>query len=398
MRNLGAPGASHPLEPERPLRIAMVIDAWDEANNGAVVSTRRFSEILRRRGHVVEILATGEPAPGKVPFKTFFVPTPGRIMERMRLPFAWPDNRILAEALSRQDVVHVQFPFYLGIRAITVSRQARVPVVSTFHVQAEHLLHNVNIHSRTLVSWVYRFFLKTTYNRSDHVVCPSRFAQAELTRYGLRAPSSVISNGVPPEYRPLSKDECPRFDGKFTILCVGRLAREKRQDLLIEAVRASRHEANIQLVLLGDGPQRARLEEQGKSLTNRPVFRWLKPAELIPYYGGADLCVHAADVEVECMSVLEAMACGLPCLIARSPLSATSQFALSDDFLFEAGSREDLTRKIDSWIENREGLAKAREAYREAARGYAVEASAEKLLGVYRKVVAAASGSSSAAA
>ena len=33
------------------------------------------------------------------------------------------------------------------------------------------------------------------------------------------------------------------------------------------------------------------------------------------------------------MSVLEAMACGLPCLIARSPLSATPQFALSESFL-----------------------------------------------------------------
>jgi hypothetical protein len=35
----------------RPLRIAMVIDVWDDAANGAVVSTRRFTELLRERGH-----------------------------------------------------------------------------------------------------------------------------------------------------------------------------------------------------------------------------------------------------------------------------------------------------------------------------------------------------------
>jgi glycosyltransferase involved in cell wall biosynthesis len=366
----------------------MVIDAWDDANNGAVVSTRRFAELLRERGHTVDVLATGVPAPGKILLKSFVIPTPGNIMEKMRLPFAWPDRRILEETLGRQDVIHNQFPFYLGIKAIGAARKAGVPVVSTFHVQAEHLLHNVGVRSPTLVDWTYRFFLRTTYNRSDAVLCPSAFAERELRRYGLRVPSAVISNGVPPEYRPLPREQCERFEGKFTILSVGRLAREKRHDLLIEAIRKSRHEGRIQLVILGDGPQKARLEELGKVLTHAPVFRWLKPHELIRYYGGADLCVHAADVEVECMSVLEAMACGLPCVIARSPLSATSQFALSDDFLFEAGSREELTARIDRWIEDPAGLERAREGYREAAQRYRVEVSVDKLVELYRQVIA----------
>jgi glycosyltransferase involved in cell wall biosynthesis len=370
----------------------MVIDAWDDANNGAVVSTRRFTELLRARGHTVEVLATGVPAPGKIPLKSFVIPTPGNIMEKMRLPFAWPDRRILQEALGRQDVVHNQFPFWLGIRAIGVAHAAGVPVVSTFHVQAEHLLHNVGIRSQTAVDWVYRFFLRTTYDRSDAVLCPSAFAEAELRRHGLRAPTEVISNGVPPEYRPLPPEACERFEGKFTILSVGRLAKEKRHDLLIEAIRQSRHEKEIQLVILGDGPRKAMLEAQGKVLSNAPVFRWLKPHELIRYYGGADLCVHAADVEVECMSVLEAMSCGLPCVIARSPLSATSQFALSDEFLFQTGSREELTARIDRWIEDPAGLARARVDYREAAQRYRVEVSADRLVGLYRKVIAARAG------
>jgi glycosyltransferase involved in cell wall biosynthesis len=370
------------------MRIAMVIDAWDDQNNGAVVSTRRFTDLLRTRGHTVEVLATGEPVPGKVSFRTFFIPTPGGIMQKMRLPFAWPDRTVLEETLAGQDLVHVQFPFYLGIEAIKVAGRAGVPVVSTFHVQAEHLLHNVGITNRALVRWTYRFFLRTTYNRSACVVCPSSFAEGELRRYGLSVPSAVISNGVPPEYRPLRRDECPQFPGKFVILSVGRLAREKRHDLLIEAIRKSRHEQRIQLLVFGDGPQRLHLEVQGEGLTNRPVFGYVKPAELIPYYGGADLYVHAAEVEVECMTVLEAMACGLPCLIARAPLSASSQFALSDPFLFEAGSREDLTRKIDGWIENPEGLARARDGYREAAQRYRVEISVEKLIDLYRRVIA----------
>ena len=63
---------------------------------------------------------------------------------------------------------------------------------------------------------------------------------------------------------------------------------------------------------------REELEERGKGLTNPPVFRFLKTEELVHWYSAGSLCVHASEVEVECMSVLEAMACGLPCLIADS--------------------------------------------------------------------------------
>ncbi len=367
----------------------MVIDAWDDANNGGVVSTRRFTDLLRARGHTVEILATGNPAPGKIPLRSWVIPTPGNIMQRMRLPFAYPDRKILEPVIARQDVIHNHFPFWLGMRSIQVARGAGVPVVSTFHVQAEHLLHNVGIRSPRAVDWVYKFFLRTTYNPSDAVLCPSAFAERELGSYGLTAPTEVISNGVPPEYRPLPRAECETFDGRFTILSVGRLAREKRHDLLIEAIRQSRHEKRIQLVVLGDGPLKAQLQEHGKLLTHAPVFRWLKPHELIRYYGGADLCVHAANVEVECMSVLEAMACGLPCVIADSPLSATPQFAISPEFLFPTGDREALTARIDRWIDDPVGLAKARVAYREAAQRYRIEVSVERLVGLYRKVIAA---------
>ena len=373
--------------PEGPLRIAMVIDAWDDAANGAVVSTRRFTELLRARGHQVTVLAAGEPAPGKVALRPFYIPLAHGVMRKMRLPFAWPERRLLRAELARHDLVHVQFPFYLGIRAVSLAREAGLPVVASFHVQAEHLLFNVGVRSEAWIERVYRFFLRTVYDRSDLVICPSHFAEEELRSRGLRAPTAVISNGVPPEYRPGARD-APDRSGRFILLSVGRLAREKRHDLIIEAVRHSRYEASIELVILGDGPLHGELEARGRGLTHPPLIRFLPTAELIPYYGRADLCVHAAEVEVECMSVLEAMACGLPCLIARSPRSATPQFALSDAFLFEAGSREELTARLDHFLEHREELEASRAAHRRAALDYAIERSLEKLLAAYRRVLA----------
>jgi glycosyltransferase involved in cell wall biosynthesis len=365
----------------------MVLDAWDETNNGAVVSTRRFADLLRQRGHAVTIYATGKPAPHKVVLPELRIPFAGGIMGKMRFPFARADRAILRDAVATHDVLHSQFPFWLGIRATAMAREAGVPVVSSFHVQAEHLLYNVGIRWEPAVHALYRLFIRYGHDRSDHVICPSAFAEAEIRRHGLRAPTTVISNGLPPEYRPVPPEARPDFGGKRVVLSVGRLAREKRQDLLLEAVRRSRHEKEIQLVLIGAGPLRAELEERGRTLTNPPRFLYLPTLELIPYYGAADLCVHAAEVEVECMSVLEAMGCGCPCLIARSPKSATSQFAISDGFLFEHGSLEDLSARLDHWLDRPAELRAAGEAYRRAAEAYRIERSVERLLDVYRSVV-----------
>ncbi len=74
----------------------------------------------------------------------------------------------------------------------------------------------------------------------------------------------------------------------------------------------------------------------------------------------ADLYVHAATVEVECMTVLEAMGCGLPLLIADSPKSATKQFALDDRSLFPCNDAQKLSEKIDYWVEHPAELKEVR--------------------------------------
>jgi len=360
----------------------MVIDVWDDVANGAVVSTRRFTELLRERGHTVTVLAGGVPAPGKIVLPSFTIPLADGIMRKMRFLFAWPDRRVLSAAFAKHDLVHVQMPFYLGMRAVVIARKMGRPVVSTFHVLAENVLHNVGIKNQPMVDLVYRLWLGTVFNRSDHVICPSAFAEAELRRYGLRVPTTVISNGVPEQFRRVP-GELLAEDGKFVVLTVGRLAIEKRHDLIVDAIRRSRHEQRIQLVILGDGPLREKLTVRARGLTNPPRFGFVPSDELPRYYSAADLFIHAAEVELEGMSVLEAMACGAPCLIARAPKSASSEFAPDPRYLFESGSVEDLTQKIDSLLDHPEHLKEAGAAAARVAREYRIERSLARLERVY---------------
>jgi glycosyltransferase involved in cell wall biosynthesis len=375
-----------PTTATRPLRVAMVIDVWDDAANGAVISTRRFTELLRERGHTVTVLAGGVPAPGKIALPPFAIPLADGIMRKMRFLFAWPDRGLLAAAFAEHDLVHVQMPFYLGVRAVAIARKMGLPVVTTFHVLAENLLYNVGIRSQTMADLVYRLWLRTFFNRSDQVICPSAFAEAELRRYGLRVPTTVISNGVPGRFHRVPGEPLAD-DGKFVVLTVGRLATEKRHDLIVEAIRRSRHERRIQLVILGDGPLREKLKARARGLTNPPRFGFVPSDELPRYYSAANLFIHAAQVELEGMSVLESMACGAPCLIARAPKSAASQFAPDPRYLFESGLLEDLTAKIDGLLDHPEQLEEASAAAERVASDYRIERSLARLEQVYAELV-----------
>ena len=100
----------------------------------------------------------------------------------------------------------------------------------------------------------------------------------------------------------------------------------------------------------------------------------------------ADLLVHAAEVELEGMAVLEALGTGLPTLVADAPKSAAGRYAVSDEFRFAAGDAADLARRIDHLIDHPAWLATAREASLAAAEGLTLAASVARLEAVYQRV------------
>jgi 1,2-diacylglycerol 3-alpha-glucosyltransferase len=376
---------NHDPAARKQLKIAMVIDSYDGGKNGAAISTHRFVELLRKE-HEVFIISTGDPAPGKVVMPSFYAPMARKVMKQMNVPMAVPSYRRLRKALKEMDIVHIQFPFLLGIRSVSIANKLKIPVISTFHIQAEHLAMNAGINSGAFIRLVYKIWMKRIYNPSSMVICPSEFAQDELRLYGLTSATIVISNGIPPLFKPMPVVRNPAHKDKFIILSVGRFAPEKQQEMILQAIRISRHRDKLQPILVGQGPMKEQLEESGKSLPNPPVFLTLQPEELVNYYNMADLFVHAATIEVECMTALEAMGCGLPILIADSPKSATKQFALDDRSLFPGNDVRILSEKIDYWVDHPEELKEARQRYLEYAKEYRIENSYEKLSGLYEKV------------
>ena len=85
--------------------------------------------------------------------------------------------------------------------------------------------------------------------------------------------------------------------------------------------------------------------------------------ELVEIINSCDLYVHPSVAEIEAISCLEAIACGLVPIISDSERSATKKFALTEKNLFNHNSPKDLANKIDYWIEHPEEKAEYSEKY-----------------------------------
>ena len=167
----------------------------------------------------------------------------------------------------------------------------------------------------------------------------------------------------------------PEYRDKIVIMMVGRLAKEKRQDVIINAVNYSKYADKIQLVFAGKGPQYEKYVKLGEKLANPPQFVYVKQDELIKLLLQCDLYVHASDMESEAISCIEAFATGLVPVIANSELSATRQFALDDRSLFLPGNPKDLARAIDYWLDNPKERENMEKTYVKAAKKYSLSIS-----------------------
>ncbi len=366
------------------MRIAFVTDTYEDGIAGGMVTAVRFVDALRRR-HEVDVIATGAPAPGKIIVPGLQLPL--RSMRENRVTFGIPSDRQLADIFRGYDLVHVQFPFYLGFAAARVARRLDLPLVTAFHVQPENVLYNINLRSHRLAAWMHRWWIEHVFQPSDAVVVPSPFAAERLREYGLTAPTYVISNGarVP---RPRTTPRPLRHTPPYVVLSVGRLAPEKRHDVILEAVARCRHRHDIRLVMAGAGHLERTLRAHARRLGLAVEFGYVSDQRLAELYEEAAVFVHASEVELEGMAALDAMAAGLPLLIADAPDSATRAMAAGPEFLFRPGDADDLAEHIDRLLDNPAMLAIGARRSLERAAQHDFSRSARRLEQVYELVLA----------
>ncbi len=372
------------------MKIVIVIDSWNKGNGGVVVTHTLVKE-LQARGHEVSLVTTsGEEAlkyKGTVTeVKGFYLPGIRESLESMGFRFGIGQKKKYRQAFKGADLVHIVFPFFMSRNAAKVAKKMNIPALGACHIQSQNLTGAMGKDNKTMDWFFNNWFNYQLFNRVKAIHCPSELAADLLKSNKTKSHFRVISNGIPSEYVPMKNAKKPVFfKDNFVIINVGRHAMEKKQETLIDAVLKSKYKDNIKLLICGKGETSERLRERGKELPVEPLVRYVTEEEKHLFLNTADLYVHSSGVELESRSCLEAIGCGLPCLIEDSPNSAASQFALGNRFIFK--SVNELTKKIDYWYENRVTLTKMREPSLQSAEKYRINNAIDAMEELYNDVI-----------
>jgi len=251
------------------------------------------------------------------------------------------------------DLIHLVTPFSMGLCGLRYARKSNTPLVASYHTNFTHYLDYYNL--EFLEDFFWKFF-RWVHGFSQLNLCPSQVTKEKLAEQGI-ANLEIWGRGVntdrfnPSFYEQVVKKKYGLED-KLILLYVGRLAREKNLELLVESLKElnSIYQEKIELVITGDGPLREQLEAD--SPANVTFTGYLSGEELSQIYATADIFTFPSVTETYGNVVLEAMASGLPVV---GILKGGVKENLVDGYnglACQQNSKEEFKRQLEKLIKN----------------------------------------------
>ncbi len=300
------------------------------------------------------------------------------------LPLAWRAARS-----DPPDILHAHNLFFSSsLAAVVLRRFLKKPLVTTLHLGSLRYLRGA---AGFLASSYERTVGRAIVRNSDRLIAVSGAVAAHAVRLGARPESvRVVANGVDAErFRPGGS----RRRRAFRIACVGRLIFNKGPQYLLEAApEVLRAHPETEFIFVGDGPLRADLQKRARQMgvAGRMAFLGTQ-RDVASILRRCDILVRPSLLEGMPLTVLEAMACGLP--VVATPVAGTAELVRQGEngLLVPPGDPSSLAQAILRLIEDPElRRAQGRSGRRLVTSGYSWDAVSARTLAVYRELLSPA--------
>lgn len=381
------------------MRIALFSECYLPVTNGVVTSILTLRETLRAWGHTVYVFAPGTPHPDDDPdiFRLPELPFP-----RHPYHFARPFPRLKMDFgdLGVQ-VVHCQHPFTVGRLGADMASKYGLPMIYTAHSLYDLMVATSKSPIvRTMGERAARGVVRRFCARADFVITPSYHTRDALLSDGVSARFVVVPSGVPkPPVRAGAREEIRERLGIAPetplLLYVGRIAPEKRLDLLLQAIADLAQRdlpaplSAFRLALVGDGQDILELEALTAELglEERVLFVGAQPHQTIgDWYAAGDLFTLPSPAETQGLVLVEAMAVGLPC-VGVDYGGTREMIAQEETGLRVSFEREAFADALETLLRDPERRARYGANGRRRALAYSPEAMTSSLLNIYEEAL-----------
>jgi phosphatidylinositol alpha 1,6-mannosyltransferase len=348
----------------------------------------RVAENLVRKGHHPLVIAPESGRTGaaeadrRLPYpveRVPSVPLPGYPSFRLGLPSPATRKAIVRH---RTEVVHLASPVALGAWGSRVARAEHLPTIAVYQTDLPSYARAYHLGRATeAFAW---HWLRDVHNTAGRTLAPSSMTAAELDSRGIER-VWLWGRGVDTErFHPSLRDERLRAeiapDGEVIVGYVGRLAIEKRVDLLA-AVAAL---PGVKLAVTGGGP----MEEELRAALPSAAFLGMRYGEdLARIYASLDVFVHTGPFETFGQTIQEAAASGLPVV---APASGGPVDLVDDGdtgYLVTPGDADALGAAVRKLAGDQALRARLGGAARRRVLGRTWSALTEELLGHYAAVI-----------
>jgi len=246
---------------------------------------------------------------------------PGYEHQKLMIPSLLRSVEILSK--FQPDKIYISTPGPVGLLGLLLARLLCIKTTGIYHTdfseQSKTILNDNEVSSivETLVRW---FYMST-----DSILVPTNEYKELLAKRGYESGKMrIFARGIETDiFMPVKLPAeylMENFGLKkgFTLLFVGRVSSDKNIDFLLETYRELRKiRENVNLLIVGDGPEYARLKiecagEQRIKFTGRLAY------ELLPaVYSACDVLVFPSTIDTFGMAVLEAQSCGIPAIVTN---------------------------------------------------------------------------------
>nr|WP_286346737.1 glycosyltransferase [Frondihabitans sucicola] len=337
----------------------MAGDTFPPDVNGAANFTERLAVGLAGRGHDVHIVVpaatrrhgTFHEEHGDATLTVHRLnSTRWPLHDWLRFATPWTvqrNTRPIVDSFA-PDVVHIQSHIVIGRGLTKVARDRGIRVIATNHFMPDNLVDHAPPMPKKLLDWIARRAWQdsaNTYKHAQAVTTPTRKAAGYLeAATGIRG-VYAISCGIDASHYVARRDR-PKTN---RILFVGRVTAEKNIDVLLKAMTKLPGDLDATLTIVGGGDLLGKLKQMSADLglAGRVTFAgYLSDDELRQTLTGSTVFCMPSTAELQSIASLEAMASGLPVVLADAMALPHLIDEGSNGYLFTPGDADDLAAKL----------------------------------------------------